>query len=184
VHFPLKKYNEDQLLPIITNEVTLEYAGNNPRTSLWKTLYQNNPNNYWCILFAEKMKTASKDEIKYMQSMGEGLEVYLSEIINKNVNSIGEEADRLLFCLIRHLEFFHVLDEYFFDVLVELCERAEGFDKQMPWLDPLISSNPNFLKENPLIGMLSKKYNGIILNILKDNRDRILKGEFSVLRQS
>lgn len=182
MQYHLKDYNENELLPKITNEVTLEYAGNNPRTSLWKTLYKNNPDNYWCKIFLEKMRSSSKESIILMQKYGEDLEVHLSDIINKNISINGPEAEKLLFLLINHLEFFHSMNEHFFDTLVELCERAEEFDKQMPWLDPLISQNPNFLKENPLIGMLSKRYNGIILDILKSNKDRILKGEFSVLQ--
>lgn len=177
----MKNYSEDYLLPKITSEVTIKYNSNNPRTSLWQTLYKNNPKNYWCKIFASRMREAKIEDIKNMIDMGSALEEELANIINKNISPEGLEADRVLGFLIRHLEFFHKMDEHFYDTLIELCERAEDFDKQLPWLDILISQNPNFLKENPLIGMLSKKYNGIILKMLVLNKDKILKGEYSVL---
>ncbi len=180
----MKIYKEDDLLPKITNEVTIRYAGNNPRTSLWQTLYNKNPNNYWCKVFIKRMKEASSDEIRFMIDMGTKLEEELSDIINYDIDPVGPEANKILGLLIKHLEFFHEMNEHFFDTIVELCERAKKFDEDMPWLDPLISNNPNFLKENPLIGMLSKRYNGIILGMLLSNKKAILEGEFSVLRQS
>lgn len=178
----MKKYNEDELLPKITNEVTIKYNNNNPRVSLWRTLYENNPNNYWCKVFVKRMHEASKEEINFMIKMGADLETYLALVINKSIDPFGEDAVNILTSLIRHLEFFHKMDEHFYDTLVELCERAEDFDKQMPWLDIVISTNPNFLSENPLVGMLSKRYNGIIMDILVKNKKEILEGKFSVLQ--
>lgn len=175
------KYNENDLLPKITNEVTLKYNGNNPRTSLWKTLYQNNPENYWCKVFVKKMSESNKEDIMFMVKMGTELEEELAKIINSNVDPYSKEAKKILSLLIKHLEFFHKMNEHFYDTLVELCERAESFSKEMPWLDDLISKNPNFLSQNPLIGMLSKRYNGIILKMLIANKNEILKGEYSVL---
>jgi len=176
----LKTYKDDDLLPKITNEVTVKYAGNNPRTSLWKTLYKNNPNNYWCKVFVNRMNEARPEEILFMISMGTQLEEELSNIVNKNIDYRGLESKKILTLLVRHLEFFHKMDEHFFDTIIELCERARDFDKQLPWLDLVISENPNFLKENPLIGMLSKKYNMLMYNMLLSYKKEILDGEFSV----
>ncbi len=177
----MKKYSDNDLLPKITNEVTIKYNSNNPRTSLWHTLYQNNPDNYWCKVFVKKIKESNKEDISFMIEMGVYLEDELARVINNNISPVGPDADKILTFLIRHLEFFHKMNDHFYDTLIELCERAEEFDKQMPWLDPIISQNPNFLKENPLIGMLSKRYNGIILDMLVANRDKILGGYYSVL---
>lgn len=176
------KYNKNYLLPKITNEVTLKYNNNNPRTSLWQTLYLENPENYWCNVFTKKMSESSKEDIMFMVKAGAELEEELAKIINSDVDPYGEEAKKILFLLIKHLEFFHKMDQHFYDTLIELCERAESFGKEMPWLDELILKNPNFLRQNPLVGMLSKRYNGIILNILIANKNAILKGEYSVLR--
>lgn len=176
----MKIYKEDDLLPKITNEVTIKHSGNNPRTSLWQTLYKNNPNNYWCKVFVNRMSSATTEEIKFMIDMGTQLEEELSNIINYQIEYNGQEAKKILGLLIKHLEFFHKMDEHFFDTIIELCERAKDFDKQLPWLDLAIAQNPNFLKENPLIGMLSKKYNMLIYNVLLFHKKEILDGDFSV----
>lgn len=175
------KYTKNELLPQITNEVTLKYNGNNPRTSLWQTLYKENPENYWCKIFKKRMNEANNEEIKFMIEMGIALEKKLANIIDKEVN-IRQESDEVLGFLIKHLEFFHKMNEHFYYTLIELCERANSFSKEMPWLDELILKDPSFLKQNPLIGMLSKRYNGIILSILLLNKEKILRGEYSVLR--
>lgn len=178
----MKIYSENELLPKITNEVTLKHNFINPRKSLWHTLYQNNPDNYWCKVFVDRMSSATKGDIDMMIHYGVRLEEILVKTVGRLDSITPEEEHEILISIVRHLEFFHKMDEHFFDTIIELCERAEEFDKKMPWLDALILSNPNFLSQNPLVGMLSKRYNATMYSTLIANKEKILGGEFSVLR--
>ena len=178
----MKKYNENNLLPKITNEVTLQHNGINPRKSLWQTLYDNNPDNYWCKVFVDRMKTASQEEIKEMIHYGVRLEEVLVKAVGQMDSPSIQDEEEILTSIVRHLEFFHKMDEHFFDTIIELCERAEDFSKQIPWLDILIMSDPGFLSKNPLIGMLSKRYNATMYRVLLSNKEKILNGGYSVLR--
>lgn len=178
----MKIYSENDLLPKITNEVTLKHNLINPRKSLWHTLYQNNPDNYWCKVFIDRMSSAKKDDIDMMIHYGVRLEEVLVKTVGKADSITAEEEYEILISIVRHLEFFHKMNEHFFDTIIELCERAEEFDKQMPWLDVMILSNPGFLSQNPLLGMLSKRYNATMYTTLLANKEKILGGEFSVLR--
>jgi hypothetical protein len=112
--------------------------------------------------------------------------VRLEEILVKTVGKLdsvtADEENEILISIVRHLEFFHTMNEHFFDTIIELCERAEDFDKQLPWLDTMILSNPGFLSQNPLVGMLSKRYNATMYTTLVANKEKILGGEFSVSR--
>ncbi len=180
--FQLKKYSENDLLPKITNEVTLQHNGINPRKSLWQTLYDNNPNNYWCKVFVDKIRSSSHEEINSMIHYGVRLENVLVKVVGNTDSVSAEDEHEILTCIVRHLEFFHKMDEHFFDTVIELCERAEEFSKQIPWLDTLILSDPGFLSKNPLVGMLSKRYNATMYRLLLSNKEIILNGGYSVLR--
>lgn len=178
----MKIYTDNELLPKITNEVTLKHNLINPRKSLWHILYENNPDNYWCRVFVDRMALATKDQIDIMIHYGVRLEEILVKTVGKADSITAEEEYEILICIVRHLEFFHKMNEHLFDTIIELCERAEDFSKQMPWLDIMILSNPGFLSQNPLVGMLSKRYNATMYRTLITNKEKILGGEFSVLR--
>lgn len=178
----MKIYTDNELLPKITNEVTLKHNLINPRKSLWHTLYENNPDNYWCRVFVDRMASATKDQIDIMIHYGVRLEEILVKTVGKIDSITAEEEHEILISIVRHLEFFHKINEHFFDTIIELCERAEDFGRQMPWLDMMILSNPGFLSQNPLVGMLSKRYNATMYRTLITNKEKILEGEFSVLR--
>jgi hypothetical protein len=128
------------------------------------------------------MSSAKKDDIDMMIHYGVRLEEVLVKTVGKADSITAEEEYEILISIVRHLEFFHKMNEHFFDTIIELCERAEEFDKQMPWLDVMILSNPGFLSQNPLLGMLSKRYNATMYTTLLANKEKILGGEFSVLR--
>ena len=169
-------------MPKITNEVTLKHNLINPRTSLWHTLYENNPDNYWCKVFIDRMSSATKDEIDMMIHYGVRLEEILVKTVGKIDSITSDEQHEILISIVRHLEFFHIMNEHFFDTIIELCERAEEFDKQLPWIDMMILSNPVFLSQNPLVCILSKRYNATMYTTLVANKEEILGGKFSVLR--
>ena len=132
--------------------------------------------------FIDRMSSATKDEIDMMIHYGVRLEEILVKTVGKIDSITSDEQHEILISIVRHLEFFHIMNEHFFDTIIELCERAEEFDKQLPWIDMMILSNPGFLSQNPLVGMLSKRYNATMYTTLVANKEEILGGKFSVLR--
>lgn len=150
-----------------------------PKKSMWLDLYKNNPNNYWCKIFIDRMSSATQDEINSMSHYGVRLEQILAKIVSRPDSITPEEEHEVVTSIVRHLEFFHKMNEHFFDAVIELCDRAKDCHKTMPWLEPLILSNPKLLSKNPLLGMLSTRYTSIISGSLLSNKDKVLGGHYS-----
>jgi hypothetical protein len=176
----LKLYSDNELLPKITDEINLTDSLMDPKKSMWYTLYKNNPDNYWCKIFIDRMSSAKKDEIDKMVYYGVRLEEVLSKIVSKLDPITPEDDHEIVISIVRHLEFFHKMNEHFFYAVVEFCERAKDSSKERPWVDSIILSNPKILSQNPLLGMLSTRYTSAISNALLSNKEKVLGGEFSI----
>lgn len=174
-----KTYSQNELLPIVTNEINLKDSLLDPKKGMWQALYKNQPDNYWCKIFIDKMSYAKKDEINMMAHYGVRIEQILAKTVVRPDSITPEEEDEIVTSIVRHLEFFHKMNEHFFDAVIELCNRAQDCHKQMPWLEALILSNPKLLSQNPLLGMLSTTYTSIISNALLSNKDKVLEGHYS-----
>ena len=111
----MKIYSDNELLPKITNEVTLKHNLINPRKSLWHTLYENNPDNYWCKVFVDRMSSATKDDSDMRIYYGVRLEDILVKTVGKLDLVTADEEHEILISIVRHLEFFHTMNEHFFD---------------------------------------------------------------------
>ncbi len=176
----MKLYSDNELLPKVTNEINLKNSLIDPKKSMWYTLYKNNPDNYWCKIFVDRMSSAKKDEINIMAKYGVRLEQILCKIVSNPDPATPEEEDEIVISIVRHLEFFHKMDEHFFYTVIEFCERAKNSSKEMPWVEAIILSNPKILSQNPLLGMLSTRYSSMISNALLSKKEKVLGGEFSI----
>lgn len=150
-----------------------------PKKSMWLDLYKNNPDNYWCKVFIDRMSSATQDEIKNMAHYGVRIEQILAKTLNRSDSISSEEEHEVVTSIVRHLEFFHKMNEHFFDAVIELCDRAKDCHKDMPWLETVILSNPKLLSQNPLLGMLSTAYTSVISRSLLSNKDKVLGGYYS-----
>lgn len=177
----MKVYSKDELLPMATNEINLRHSLMDPKKSMWLDLYKNNPDNYWCKVFIDRMSSATQDEISIMSHYGVRIEQILAQTVGRPDSITPEEEREVVTSIVRHLEFFHKMNEHFFDVVIELCDRAKDCHKEMPWLEPLILSNPKLLSQNPLLGMLSTTYTSIISRSLLANKEKVLSGYYSDL---
>jgi len=63
---------------------------------------------------------------------------------------------------------------------MEFCERGMDLDKYMPDIQSKIENEPIFLKQNPLLGLVSKDYLNVIYNVLKANKDTVLRNRDSI----
>lgn len=170
----MTKYSEDMLLPKVTNEIFLQSKDLNARVYFWEQLYKKYPNNYWCKVFKDKMENCSKEEILEMRRISFELEDKFYEALVNKIDLDGQEASELLDLFIKHMEFFHPFDEFFYEVFLEFCERSRGFNEKIPGIKKAIEKDPKFLKNNPVMGLISEEYSDIIYNILQKNKETIL----------
>lgn len=173
----MKKYSQDLLLPQVTDEINFQYGNFNARVYFWQQLYKKYPDNYWCKVFGNKMRNATDEERQKMLDKSFVLEdMFYNAVVNK-ISTDSQEALDLMWEFIDHLEFFHEFNEFFYDVFMEFCERGSDLNERMPDIQLAIEKNPKFLKDNPLFGLVSKEYVDIIYNMLKINKDIILKAK-------
>jgi len=176
----MNKYDDNLLLPKISNEMHIQYNGFNARVYFWQELYKKYPENYWCRVFGDRMKSASKKEIKEMLKESFILEeMFYNAVVNK-INVDSKESVDLMWAFIKHLEFFHEFNEFFYDVFMEFCERGMDLDKYMPDIQSKIENEPIFLKQSHLFGLVSKDYLNVIYNVLRANKDTVLRNRDSI----
>lgn len=166
----MKTYGDNFLLPAGLDKIYQQSGDFNARTFFWKETYSQYPDNYWTKVFQDRMKNAKPDEMKNMLDKAFVLEDMFYNAVVNNISLDSKEALDLMWQFVEHLEFFHKFDEFFYDIFIEFCER----DQTIPEIDEAIKKNPIVLKTNPLFGLVSKEYTGLIYNLLKSNKDIVL----------
>lgn len=166
----MKKYNENELLPIGLDRIYLQSGDFNARTFFWKEIYKNYPDNYWAKIFQNKMKNTSVEEMQKMLQKSFVLEDMFYNVVVNKIDLNSKEALDLMWQFVDHLEFFHKLDDFFYDIFIEFCERGESISE----VDEAIAKDPTVLKKNPLFGLVSREYIDVIYNLFKNNKDSIL----------
>lgn len=166
----MKKYDKNLLLPEGLEAVYLQSGDFNARVFFWKEIYKKYPDNYWSKVFQERMRNASQEEMKRMLDKAFVLEDMFYNVVVNKISLDSQEAIDLMWQFIDHLEFFHKFDDFFYDIFIEFCERDQTIDQ----VDQEIAKDPQFLKNNPLFGLVSKEYTDVIYNLLKNNRNQVL----------
>lgn len=166
----MKKYDENLLLPEGLDFIYLQSGDFNARVFFWQEIYKKYPDNYWAKLFKKRMIEVSNEERQIMLKKSFALEDMFYNAVANKIDLGSKEAIELMWAFVDHLEFFHKFDDFFYDIFIEFCERKQSINE----VDNIISKNPEFLKNNPLFGLVSREYIDIIYNLLKSNKDTVL----------